>query len=87
LSKYEFYRQIAAAGFTIVQERIIRKAEIASSNTHIYRSIERQIKKLIEQFPDKNELFQNYLKEQQMENQRLENQIVCGVWLLQSIAS
>lgn len=82
LRKSDFYDQIDSAGFRILKEAIIRKETMESNDKTIYASLERRVNELKELHPEKEELFNAYLKSQQFENQMLETEITGGAWLL-----
>ncbi|MDD8026948.1 MAG: class I SAM-dependent methyltransferase [Acidobacteriota bacterium] len=82
LRKSIFYGQIAAAGFEVVAEAILGKEEIEATDRSYYISIERRAVELMRRFPDQAGLFQGYLDAQERENSVLENDLVCGTWLL-----
>ena len=87
LRKTDFYAQISDAGYKIVQEIIFTRDFIEDSDNIIYDSIEKRISELINEFPDKKELFYGYLKSQEYENHMLANELITGTWLLQLIPS
>jgi SAM-dependent methyltransferase len=82
LRKSEFYNQILSAGFEVVREVVFDRSTLEDSDNSIYTSIKKRIYELILQYPEKKDLFSGYLKSQEYENYMLENEIVCGTWLL-----
>jgi SAM-dependent methyltransferase len=82
LKKSDFYKQILLAGFEVIQEVINDKKAIEDSDHSIYGLIEKRVSELIIQYPEKRDLFLGYLRSQEYENHMLENELVCGTWLL-----
>ena len=83
LRKTEFYKQIKLAGFNIIEEIIFKRDAIMDSDKVMYALIEKRIKELIAEYPDKKDIFNGYLKSQAFENDMLANEMVTGTWLLQ----
>ncbi len=82
LRKSEFYKQINSAGFEIIKEVIFDISKIENCNKFTYELIEKRINELINQLPEKREIFLNYLKCQEYEIHIIENELVSGTWLL-----
>jgi SMC interacting uncharacterized protein involved in chromosome segregation len=55
---------------------------IEESDTDIYGKIEIRALELIKKHSDKKEIFENYLENQHIENDILENKIECVTWLI-----
>lgn len=81
-SQSEFLCQIKSSGFEIVSENIFSYDEMLIQNEAIYTAIKSRTAELVKMYPEKAELFEEYLLNQERENEALENHLVCGVWLL-----
>lgn len=82
LRKTEFHKQIKDAGFRIIQEEIFPKDRIGESDEIIFNSIKKRVNELSKKHPDKSEMFNKYLENQDYENKMLETTIIAGTWLL-----
>lgn len=82
-NKTIFYQQIEDAGFRVLSEAIIQKKDIEGQNEIIFNPLKQRCKELIALYPEKSHLFTSYIEEQDKENYVLENELVCGIWLLQ----
>ena len=82
LRKREFYRQIDAAGFTVVHEEIFGRDILTGSDEAIFSSIKKRAAELSAQYPEQADQFQNYVENQAYENTILETVITTGTWLL-----
>jgi len=82
LKKSDFYKQIQSAGFEIVGEKINEKCISQEVNLLAFDPIEKRVNELIIQHPEMRELFLGYLRSQEYENKMVENELVCGTWLL-----
>jgi cyclopropane fatty-acyl-phospholipid synthase-like methyltransferase len=86
LTKSEFYQQITDAGFSILHEEIFPKDKLKKTDAMIFSPIEKRIGELVVRYPDKKDLFLDYLRSQEYENDMLENSLITGTWLLQTIS-
>ncbi len=82
LRRSEFYGQIAAAGFEVAGEDLLSKEAIEATDRSFYQMIERRAAELILSHPEQAGLLRGYLESQEVENSILENDLVCGTWLL-----
>jgi cyclopropane fatty-acyl-phospholipid synthase-like methyltransferase len=82
-SRNQFYGFIKAGGYSVVEEMIIGMEYMQEQNRIIFDAIKRRANDLIAQHPEKSQLFSEYLIEQETENNALENELFCGIWLLQ----
>ncbi len=71
-------KQASDARMELIDEIIINKNEIKESDEHIYRNIKRRCQDLIEKHPGKRELFIDYIRKQEEENEILETKLVCS---------
>ncbi|MBD3315988.1 MAG: methyltransferase domain-containing protein [Chitinivibrionales bacterium] len=71
-------KQISYAGMRLVDEIIIQPENIKSSDDYIFEKIESRCKELICKYPQKKHFFEGYIEKQRVENDVLENRIVCS---------
>jgi ubiquinone/menaquinone biosynthesis C-methylase UbiE len=74
--KSDILHQIEMAGMELVENDIMDKEYIKYSDDYIFENIKRRCNELIEQMPDKQNLFLNYIKKQKVENDVLENKVI-----------
>jgi len=84
LPETQFFEQIESSGFKIVDQYIIGSSEAEESNTIIYDAIKNRADELKEKYPGLSNLFDEYLNVQAKENQAIENELICGNWLLKA---
>lgn len=82
LKKEEITSQIKASGMSLIDEAIIQKDKIKSSDDYIYKKLKLRCNELIEKYPDKKFLFENYIKKQEEENDVLENKVICSTMVI-----
>jgi len=75
-------KQIFDAGMDLIEEVKIQKDDIKESNDYIFKNLKMRCDELIEKYPDKKELFLNYIKQQEDENEVLETKVVCSTMLI-----
>jgi SAM-dependent methyltransferase len=73
--KSEILRQIEKAGMSLVEDDIMDSADIKDSDDFIFDKLQKRCFELMDKFPDKKELFANYIKIQETENNVLETKI------------
>ncbi len=74
-------KQISDAGMRLIDEIIINKDEMKESNEYMYRNLKKRCQELIEIHPDKRNLFVDYIRKQEEENEALEMNIICSTML------
>jgi len=84
LRKTEFHKQIKDAGFRIIHEEIFPKERIEESDDIIFNLIKKRVNELSKRHPDKSEMFNKYVENQDYENKMLETSIITGTWLLKN---
>lgn len=82
LKRADLLRQIEAAKMRLVAEVLIAPEQIRSANALIYQKLKVRCRELMVLYPDKRQLFEGYLQEQEAENEALEQELVCGVLVL-----
>lgn len=80
--KGELKRDMYAAGMQLIDEMIMPRDEIKASDDFIFKQIKRRCGELIHQHPDKQHLFETYVRQQQDENDVLENRIICSAMVI-----
>ncbi len=84
-TKSRFYHFIKSAGFMVIEESIFESENMHQQNEIIFNAIKKRAKELIEKYPSKATIFNDYLIEQETQNNALENDLTCGVWLLRMV--
>ena len=77
LKKQDILHQISSARMKLIENDIIKSDSIKESDNYIIDKIKKRCIELISKHPDKKDLFVNYLKKQEEENDVLENKVVC----------
>ncbi len=80
--KSKFFRQISAAGYTVVHEEIFERDNLTEPDETILNSIKRRAAELTEKYPVYGDLFRKYVEDQEFETRMLETVITTGTWLL-----
>jgi cyclopropane fatty-acyl-phospholipid synthase-like methyltransferase len=80
------HRQIRASGMQLVDEWVMDKNEIKDSDDYIFNHLNKRCSELIDRYPDKRRLFENYIKKQEEENGVLENKVICSAMVIKRIA-
>lgn len=75
-------KQISDAEMGLIEEMKIQEDEIKESNYYIFENLKMRCDELIEKYPDKKELFLNYIKQQEDENEVLETKVVCSTMVI-----
>ena len=78
----EILDSIERAGMIIKKEHIISPEHIAQVDQFMYSMISQRCSELMKKYPDKEQLFYNYLKAQREENKILENHLTCSTMLI-----
>ena len=76
LKKSNIFQQIEKAGMHVVENDIMDREDIKDSDDYIFDKLKKRCDELIEKFPDKQTLFLNYIKKQEVENDVLENKVI-----------
>ncbi len=75
--------QINSAGMRLIDEKITNKEEIKKTEGVIAKQLKKRCQELIEKYPDKEKLFQDYLKNQKEEKEALETKITCSTMVIE----
>ncbi|MEE4198775.1 MAG: class I SAM-dependent methyltransferase [Bacteroidales bacterium] len=79
--KNTIMQQIEKAGMEVVEHIIMNKEEIKESDDHIFENLSKRCYELMKKYPDKQNLFHDYIKKQKTENYILEN-LVTGTTMV-----
>lgn len=69
-------QQIEMAGMELAENDIMQKEDIKDSDDYIFDNLKKRCYELIEKYPDKQNLFLDYIKKQEIENEVLENKVI-----------
>jgi SAM-dependent methyltransferase len=75
-------QQVHSAGMQLIEEEIINQDEIKDSDDYIFGNLNRRCFELIDRYPEKKNLFTNYIKKQEEENDVLENKVICSTMVI-----
>jgi SAM-dependent methyltransferase len=78
----EILSQIDSAGMQLIEDDIFQQTFIKDSDDYIFGNLKKRCTELIDKFPDKKELFLNYIKKQVEENDVLENKVICSTLVI-----
>jgi len=82
LNQEIIHKQIESSGMKLIDEVIIPGNSIKDSDDIVFENLEKRCKELINKFPDKKHLFENYIKKQKEENYILENLVICSTMVI-----
>ncbi len=82
MRKDAILKQIKDAGMNLIDELFGPPDAIRTSDDLIFDKIEHRCKELIQKYPNKRSLFEDYIKKQIEENDVLENRIVCSTMVI-----
>ena len=75
-------QQIHSAGMQLIEEVIIGKDDIKDSDDYIFDNLGKRCFELIERYPEKKNLFLDYIEKQEEENDVLENKVICSTMVI-----
>jgi uncharacterized protein (DUF2461 family) len=78
----DILRQLSSASMRLVDENIIPRGFIRVSDEMIFDKIKQRCLELMQKYPDKKTIFENYLIKQEEENNALENDIICSTMVI-----
>lgn len=82
LKKQDLLEQVNSAGMKLNEDDIIRNDSIKDSDDYIFANLKKRCMELIDKHPDKKDLFENYIKKQEVENDVLENKVICATMMI-----
>jgi len=74
--KSDILQQLEKAGMHLVENDVIDRDDIKESDDYIFENLKKRCFELIEKYPDKKEVFLNYIRKQEVENDVLENKVI-----------
>jgi hypothetical protein len=80
--KSHILQQIERAGMELVENVIMDNEETKLTDNFIFDHLKKRCHELIAQHPDKQHLFLNYIKRQEVENDVLENKVVVTTMMI-----
>ena len=75
--KSDIVQQIEKAGMKLVENDIMNRDYIVDSDHYIFDNLKKRCQELIEKYPNKQNLFLDYIRRQEIENDVLENKVIC----------
>ncbi|MBI5216759.1 MAG: class I SAM-dependent methyltransferase [Ignavibacteriae bacterium] len=82
LKKEEILKQIDVSNMHVIDEVISKNEDVKNSDGIIFENLKKRCLELIDIYPDKKKLFENYIKEQEEENEVLENKVICTTMVI-----
>lgn len=82
LKKSLILQQIDQAGMELVENDIMKSENIKESDDYIFENLKKRCYELIERHPEKQNLFPDYIKKQEFENDVLENKIISTTMII-----
>lgn len=79
------FKQIHSAGMELIREVIADKNKIKDSDGFIIENLKKRCLELIDKYPQKKDLFLNYIRKQYEENDVLENDVICSTMVIRKI--
>ncbi len=78
----EALRQLRAHGDSLIYEYVYPQSEIVAMNRHDLLLIRNRAEQLSKKYPDRQELFREYVKMQEMETEILNTKITSAFWII-----
>ncbi len=78
-------QQIRSAGMQLAEEEIIGRDDIKESDDYIFNILKKRCFELINRYPEKKQLFMDYIEKQKEENDVLENKVICSTMVIRRI--
>jgi ubiquinone/menaquinone biosynthesis C-methylase UbiE len=83
--KSEILLQIEKAGMELVENDIMDRNVIVDSDDYIFDNLKKRCQELIEKYPNKQNLFLDYIRKQEIENDVLENKVIGTTLVIKKI--
>lgn len=80
--KLTILKHVDNAGMQLVDENILSRTHVMELDDNLFPSIQRRCLELINKYPEKQQLFTEYIRKQKQEARVLENKITCATILL-----
>ncbi len=74
--KSEILKQIEKTGMELVENDIMDREDIVDSADFIFDNLKKRCQELIKKYPNKQKLFLDYIRKQEIENDVLENKVI-----------
>jgi len=75
-NKSDILKQIEKARMELVENDIMDRDDIVDSDDYIFNNLKKRCHELIEKYPNKRNLFLDYIRKQEFENDVLENKVI-----------
>jgi len=85
LKRAQVVKQINCTNLEIIDEYILPPSDVEISDGEIFNSIQQRALELMARYPQKRNLFADYLAAQEEENLILGKEVVCATWLLKRV--
>ena len=82
LTEDEYYKVLSDSSFSIADKYTYPKANKKKENTAMFNRIKTRACELIEKYPNKSRIFEDYIESQSKENEMIENEVELFVLLL-----
>lgn len=86
LKQETIHEQIKASGMKLMDEWSTDKNYIKHTDNYIFDNLKKRCLELMLRYPEKKQLFIDYIKKQEEENDVLENKIICSTMVIKKIA-
>lgn len=78
----EAVRQLKAHGDSLIYEYVYPRSEIIAMNRHDLSLIRKRAEQLSQKYPDRQDLFREYVKMQEKETEILNTKIISAFWII-----
>ncbi len=82
--KSNLLHQIEKAGMELVENDMMDRNDIVDSDDCIFENLKKRCWELIEKYPNKRNLFLDYIRKQEYENDVLENKVVGTTFVIRA---
>ncbi len=83
--KSDILQQLEKAGMHLVENDVMDRDDIIDSDEYIFDNLKKRCLELIEKYPYKQAIFLNYIKNQEVENDVLENKVTGTTMVIKKI--
>ncbi len=78
----EILKQISETNMILIDEILLNKDDLIELDNHMYKNIRKRCKELIERYPVERNIFVDYLKSQEEENELIETKLISSTMLI-----
>ena len=82
--KSEILKQISDTGMKFIDEAIVNQDELEEMDDFIFKNVKNRCNELIKNHPEKKDLFVEYIRKQEEENDILENKVICSTMVIKN---